>query len=94
MPAKTNTKILELSLRRCQQGEPIERIARDAEISIQTIYRAKQSVRLHGSVFPLGTTCGRKREVDDDILRVSLSFSLPGRKYLSEYLDIGNNRIP
>jgi len=71
MPAKTNPKILLLCLRRCEQGEPIEQVARDAEIRVRTIYRAKKSTQIHGSVFVPGNTCGQKREIDEDVLGVS-----------------------
>ena len=71
MPAKTNSEILRLCLRRCDQGEAIEQVARDAQISTRTIYRAKKSIKICGSVFAPGNLCGRKREIDDDVLSVS-----------------------
>lgn len=71
MPAKTNYEILRLCFRQCEQGEAIKQVARDTQISTCTIYCAKISIKIYGSVFASRNLCSQKREIDNNVLSVS-----------------------
>jgi len=71
IPAPSPPEVLHLCLRRLEHNEPIQQVAIDARLSIQTIQRAKASDLHYGSVFPPQNSGGRPKRIDNDVMNVS-----------------------